>query len=148
MTPRAPLDPRSTAAGTFPEAGGRTPSSLRRFLGYVRPYRVLIAVAAVCGVVRYVIPMVLPWTLKMLVDDFFRPGSLRPHSQLHLLMGALCGLYALYAVISYFLRHRSEVESYLRQGQKEAEAVRRENESRFDPQGIRDRLLARRPARS
>ena len=52
------------------------------------------------------------------------------------------------AVISYFLRHRSEVESYLRQGQKEAEAVRRENESRFDPQGIRDRLLARRSARS
>ena len=53
-----------------------------------------------------------------------------------------------YAVIGYYLRHRSEVESYLRQGQKEAEAVRLENESRFDPQGIRDRLLARRSARS
>jgi uncharacterized protein (DUF433 family) len=49
-----------------------------------------------------------------------------------------------YAVISYYLRRRTDVEAYLRQRQQEAERIRRENESRFDPQGIRDRLLARR----
>ena len=49
-----------------------------------------------------------------------------------------------YAVISYYLRHRSEIEEYLRTRSELAAKVRRENESRFDPQGIRDRLLARR----
>jgi uncharacterized protein (DUF433 family) len=52
----------------------------------------------------------------------------------------------IYAVIGYYLRHRSEVDEYLRQRQKIAEQVRRENEARFDPTGLRERLLARRPA--
>lgn len=49
-----------------------------------------------------------------------------------------------YAVIGHYLRHRSEVEDYLRQQEREAEEVRREIEARFDPRGIRERLLARR----
>jgi uncharacterized protein (DUF433 family) len=48
-----------------------------------------------------------------------------------------------YAVIAYYLRHRAEVEDYLRRGQQQADAVRRENEERFPPVGIRGRLLAR-----
>ena len=48
------------------------------------------------------------------------------------------------AVISYYLRQRSEIEEYLRTRRELAASVRRENESHFDPQGIRDRLLARR----
>jgi len=76
--------------------------SLRRFLAYVRPYRGLIALAVACGVIRYLIPLVLPWTLKVLVDDFLQPSSQRPHVHLHLLMASLCGLYALYAIVSYF----------------------------------------------
>ncbi len=49
-----------------------------------------------------------------------------------------------YAVISYYLRSHSEVDTYLQKRQKQAEEVRRQNEARFDPQGIRERLLARR----
>ena len=49
-----------------------------------------------------------------------------------------------YDVIGYYLRHQDEVESYLRRRQQEADQVRRQNESRFDPHGVRDRLLARR----
>lgn len=49
-----------------------------------------------------------------------------------------------YAVIGHYLRHRSEVEEYLRQQEREAEVIRREIEARFDPRGIRERLLARR----
>jgi hypothetical protein len=49
-----------------------------------------------------------------------------------------------YSVIGYILRHPAEVETYLRDRQRLAEAVRRENEARFDPTGVRDRLLARR----
>lgn len=49
-----------------------------------------------------------------------------------------------YAVIGYYLRHREDVEAYLRQRGQESTKVRRENERRSDPQGVRDRLLARR----
>lgn len=49
-----------------------------------------------------------------------------------------------YSVIAYYLRRRVEVDAYLDQRREHAEGVRRQNESRFDPSGIRDRLLARR----
>lgn len=50
----------------------------------------------------------------------------------------------IYTVIGYYLRHREEVEAYLQAARQQAEAVRRENEARFNPIGVRDRLLARR----
>ncbi len=49
-----------------------------------------------------------------------------------------------YAVISYYLRQHSEVESYLRQRRQQAAYIRQQNEARFDPDSVRDRLLARR----
>jgi uncharacterized protein (DUF433 family) len=52
-----------------------------------------------------------------------------------------------YAVITYYLRHRREVEAYLEQQRQEAEGIRREIEERFSPHGVRDRLLARRVQR-
>jgi uncharacterized protein (DUF433 family) len=54
----------------------------------------------------------------------------------------------IYSVIGYYLRQRSAVEAYLAQRQRAAAAVRQQNEARFDPHGIRDRLLARRVART
>jgi len=48
-----------------------------------------------------------------------------------------------YAVISYYLRHRQEVEAYLEQQIREAEGARRKIEERFSPHGVRDRLLSR-----
>lgn len=50
-----------------------------------------------------------------------------------------------YAVIGYYLRRKPDVEDYLRERVREADEVRRTNESRFDPTGIRERLMARRP---
>ncbi len=76
--------------------------SLSRFLGYVRPYRTLIASAIAFGIVRYLVPLALPWTVKILVDDFFPPQATRPHAQLHWLMAGLCALYAVYSVASYW----------------------------------------------
>lgn len=49
-----------------------------------------------------------------------------------------------YAVVGYYLRHQSEVAVYLEERQQRAVEARRENEARFDPAGVRDRLLARR----
>jgi uncharacterized protein (DUF433 family) len=53
-----------------------------------------------------------------------------------------------YAVIAYYLRHRSEVEQYLAPREQKAEEVRQRIESQQgDLSEIRARLLARRQAR-
>jgi len=52
-----------------------------------------------------------------------------------------------YHVIGYYLRRPSEVEAYLQQRKAQTDIARKQNESRFDPQGVRDRLLARRASR-
>lgn len=49
----------------------------------------------------------------------------------------------IYFAIAYYLRHRAEVDSYLRERATRAEDVRQENRSRFDQEGLRERLLAR-----
>ena len=48
-----------------------------------------------------------------------------------------------YAAITYYLRHRDEVDAYIAQRRQQAEHVRAENEGRLEPHGIRDRLAAR-----
>ena len=53
-----------------------------------------------------------------------------------------------YHIIGYYLRRSSEVEQYLRERNAKADALRRQNEARFDPQGVRARLLARRTGRA
>jgi uncharacterized protein (DUF433 family) len=52
-----------------------------------------------------------------------------------------------YSVIGFYLRHRSEVGAYLRQRQQQADAARAYSESRHDPSGVRERLLARKTQR-
>jgi uncharacterized protein (DUF433 family) len=52
-----------------------------------------------------------------------------------------------YASIAFYLNHQEDVEAYLQQRQQQAQEVRQMNEARFDPQGLRDRLLARRVER-
>ncbi len=49
-----------------------------------------------------------------------------------------------YEVIGYFLRNRSSLESYLAKREEKSSAIRRKVELRFDPSGIRERLLKRR----
>ncbi|HZF14135.1 MAG TPA: DUF433 domain-containing protein [Thermoanaerobaculia bacterium] len=49
----------------------------------------------------------------------------------------------IYSVVGYYLRHTDEVEAYLQQRRAQRDAVRQQNEARFDPHGVRDRLLAR-----
>jgi uncharacterized protein (DUF433 family) len=49
----------------------------------------------------------------------------------------------IYATISYYLQNSKEVDNYLEKRRKFAQSVKVENQRRLDPQGIRDRLLAR-----
>lgn len=52
-----------------------------------------------------------------------------------------------YAVIGYYLHHREELDTYLCDRERQADAVQKENEARFNPVGFRERLLARRVGR-
>lgn len=45
--------------------------------------------------------------------------------------------------VSYYLRNRKDVERYLKKRKQQAVKIRKQNESQFDTQGIRERLLAR-----
>ena len=53
-------------------------------------------------------------------------------------------LAGVYSVIGYYLRHQAEVDAYLHDRRCRADEVRRENETCFDPTGVRERLLVRR----
>ncbi len=48
-----------------------------------------------------------------------------------------------YAAIAYYLENQSQVEAYLEAREGASAVTRQENEASFDPQGVRDRLLAR-----
>ena len=48
-----------------------------------------------------------------------------------------------YSVIGYYLHHRAKVDAYIRERKRDAHQVREENEAKFIPNGIRERLLAR-----
>jgi uncharacterized protein (DUF433 family) len=48
-----------------------------------------------------------------------------------------------YYIVGYYLHKRDDVETYLSRRTKEAEKLRKENEARFNPIGIRERLMAR-----
>jgi uncharacterized protein (DUF433 family) len=53
-----------------------------------------------------------------------------------------------YAVITYYLRHRAEVDAYLQEQEVRAAAIRHKIEARQgDQHGLRERLLARRSER-
>ena len=49
-----------------------------------------------------------------------------------------------YSVITYYLRHQADVCAYLQRRQQQTATVRQENERRFPPSGVRERVLARR----
>ena len=51
-----------------------------------------------------------------------------------------------YAVILYYLRHQAEVDAYLAEAEREADALQQRLEAESNPTGLRAKLLARRNA--
>jgi uncharacterized protein (DUF433 family) len=49
-----------------------------------------------------------------------------------------------YSVVTYYLKHPEDVRDYLIARQRDSERVRRDNERRYPPLGVRERLLKRR----
>lgn len=52
-------------------------------------------------------------------------------------------LAAIYSVVGYYLQNRAEVEQYLEQRKVRREELKKEIETGLSPQGLRERLLAR-----
>ena len=79
-------------------------SPLIRFLSFIKPYWHFVSVASVAGVLRYIIPLSVPWAVKIIVDDVLT-GSLS-HENLNLLFWLVGGLFAAYLVwmIASYLR--------------------------------------------
>lgn len=48
-----------------------------------------------------------------------------------------------YAVFTYYLRHRAEVEAYLGEQERDASQIQEQIEAAYPPDGLRARLLAR-----
>src|SRR6476659_10154271 len=78
-------------------------------------------------------------TLDTVVDTFMTGASPEEIAQDF----PVLDLDDIYAVITYYLRHRAEVDAYLRERRSRAEAIRSEIELRSPQTGLRDRLLAR-----
>jgi uncharacterized protein (DUF433 family) len=53
-----------------------------------------------------------------------------------------------YLIIGHYLSYTDEIDAYLSQRQSEAAQIQRDIEKKFNPVGIRARLLARRDAKS
>lgn len=78
-------------------------------------------------------------TLDTLVRAFTRGATAEEITQQY----PSLSLSDVYSTISYYLQNRDEVEKYLDKRKKHIQAVKRENQKRFDQSGIRERLLAR-----
>lgn len=78
-------------------------------------------------------------TLDTVVRAFLRGATAEEIAQQY----PSISLADVYATISYYLQHRTEVERYLEKRRKNAKVVREQNQKRFDQSGIRERLLAR-----
>jgi uncharacterized protein (DUF433 family) len=79
-------------------------------------------------------------TLDTVVSSFFEGATAEEIAQQY----PSLDLADIYSVLGYYLRHRPEIDAYLRARRECAADVLRQNELRHDPSGLRDRLLARR----
>jgi uncharacterized protein (DUF433 family) len=78
-------------------------------------------------------------TLDTLIGAFKRGATPEEIAQDY----SVVSLADVYAVITFYLRHRSEVDEYLERRASEHAELRREIESRSEYQEFRERLLAR-----
>ena len=78
-------------------------------------------------------------TLDSVVKAFIRGATAEEIAQQY----PAISLSDIYGTISYYLQNRKEVEKYLDKRKKQAASIKKQNEKRLDPHGIRERLLAR-----
>ena len=77
----------------------KKPANFVRFLGYVKPYIWLIVLAAVGGIIKFTVPLIVPQITKYLLDDVFLNSDLSRERQLSILMRTLGLMAAGYILI-------------------------------------------------
>jgi ABC-type multidrug transport system fused ATPase/permease subunit len=79
-----------------------------RFLGYVKPYTGALVLATVGGMVKFLVPLLVPQITRYLIDDVYSNVALSIPQKLHsllLLVGGMIGVYGLVWVPFTYLRH-------------------------------------------
>jgi subfamily B ATP-binding cassette protein MsbA len=79
-----------------------------RFLGYVRPYTKYLIAATVGGVVKFVVPLLVPQVTKHLLDNVFLNSALPPERKLHDLLlyaGGMMGIFVFIYAPFVYIRH-------------------------------------------
>lgn len=71
---------------------------LRRFWKFVTPYKYLVILMTVCGVIRYNIPLVFPWTFKVLIDEVLINPNRDTSQKFRTLLLIVWGLILVYVV--------------------------------------------------
>jgi ATP-binding cassette, subfamily B, putative efflux pump len=74
------------------QEGGPILSSVRRYLEFVKPYRLQIIGTIIIGVVKFAIPLIIPMLIKYVVDDIIGNGGLNNGEKIEkllLIMGVM-----------------------------------------------------------
>lgn len=75
----------STGVALFME-GGNNLSSIRRYLQFVKPYRLQIIGTVIIGVIKFSIPLIIPMLIKYVVDDIVGNHALSHDEKINKLM--------------------------------------------------------------
>jgi ABC-type multidrug transport system fused ATPase/permease subunit len=79
-----------------------------RFLGYVRPYTKYLVIATVGGIVKFVVPLLVPQVTRHLIDNVFLNTTLTAEKKFHDLLfyaGGMMGIFIFVYAPFVYLRH-------------------------------------------
>ncbi|WP_026573518.1 ABC transporter ATP-binding protein [Bacillus sp. UNC438CL73TsuS30] len=74
-------------------------NSIRRYLQFVKPYRVQILGTIMIGVIKFGIPLIIPMLIKYVVDDIINNHSLADEAKIHKLMIMLGAMIVIFVIL-------------------------------------------------
>ncbi|MFD0828648.1 ABC transporter ATP-binding protein [Neobacillus sp. M.A.Huq-85] len=74
-------------------------NSIRRYLQFVKPYRVQILGTIMIGVIKFGIPLIIPMLIKYVVDDIINNHSLADEAKIHKLMTMLGVMIVIFVIL-------------------------------------------------
>jgi len=83
-------------------------SNFVRFLAYVRPYTKYLIVATIGGIVKFVVPLLVPQVTRHLLDNVFLNAALPAEKKLHDLLlyaGGMMGIFVFIYAPFVYIRH-------------------------------------------
>ncbi len=89
----------STCPAAPASGGGRRKGNFLRFMAYVRPYARYIVAAAIGGVVKFLIPLIVPQLTRYLIDNIYSDASLPKPERFGVLFALIGFMFAIYIFI-------------------------------------------------